>query len=108
MSQFDLGKLVEQARQMQERLAEVQEQLGRRTVTAQAGGGMVVVTANGRQELVSVKIEPACVDAKDVGMLEDLVLAATNQALREAKALAEREMGAVAGGMLPPGMPFGT
>lgn len=106
MSQFDLEKLLEQAKSMQERIAAAQSELARKTVTGQAGGGMVTVTANGALEVVSITLEPQCVDPRDIRMLEDLIVAATNQALREARSLAEREMGAAAG--LPPGFgPFG-
>ena len=97
MSQFDMGQILEQAKQMQEQLERAQQELAGKTVTGQAGGGMVTVTANGRLEIVAVKLDPTCVDARDVGMLEDLVLAATNQALREARALAERELGSASG-----------
>lgn len=97
MSQFDLEKLFEQAKSMQERLASVQQELGRKTVTGQAGGGMVTVEANGLLEVTSIKLEPQCVDPRDIRMLEDLIVAATNQALREARSMAEREMGAAAG-----------
>lgn len=97
MSQFDMGQILEQARQMQEQMRKSQEQLANKTVTGESGGGMVTVTANGRMEIVSLKLDPICVDARDVGMLEDLVLAATNQALSQARALAEKEMGAATG-----------
>lgn len=97
MSEFDMGQLLEQARQMQEQLARTQEKLGARTVTGQSGGGMVTVTVNGRLEVQSVKLDPICVDARDVGMLEDLIVAATNQAVTEARAMAERELGAASG-----------
>lgn len=106
MSQFDLEKVFEQARAMQERMEGAKKDLAEKTVTGESGGGMVKVVANGLLEINSISIEPQCVDARDVQMLEDLIVAATNQALREARALAEREMGAAAG--LPPGMnPFG-
>jgi hypothetical protein len=104
MSQFDLGGLLEQARAMQQKLADAQAKLATKTVTGQAGGGMVTVTANGQQQITAVKLEPQCVDPRDISMLEDLILAATNQALREAKSLAERELGAVAGMPNLPGM----
>jgi len=97
MSGIDLDRLFEQARALKERMDALQQDLARRTVTGQAGGGMVTVTANGRMDVVSVKLDPACVDPRDIGMLEDLVCAATNQALREARALVEREMGSLAG-----------
>lgn len=104
MSQFDLGGLIEQARVMQQKLADVQAELAKKTVTGQAGGGMVTVTVNGQQQVVSVKLEPQCVDARDIGMLEDLIVAATNQALGESRAMAQRELGAATG---LPGMPGG-
>lgn len=101
MSQVDLEKLFEQARSLQQKMQEAQAALGRRTVTAQAGGGLVTVTANGLREIVSITLDPLCVDNRDVKMLEDLVVAATNQALREAGELAQREMAGIAG--IPPG-----
>jgi DNA-binding YbaB/EbfC family protein len=97
MSEFDLNGLFEQARAMQQKLADAQARLGARQVTAQAGGGMVTVTANGQLQVVSVKLDPLCVDPKEIRMLEDLIAAATNQALRDARAMAERELGAAAG-----------
>jgi DNA-binding YbaB/EbfC family protein len=97
MSTLDLTKLFEQAQQLQRRLAEAQGDLAKRTVTAEAGGGLVSVTANGLLEVVAIKLDPICVDSRDVKMLEDLVLLATNKALREARALAERELGGLAG-----------
>lgn len=101
MSGVDLQKLLEQAQAMQQRLATAQEALAARTVDAEAGGGLVKVTANGRGEIVRIRLDPLCVDSRDVRMLEDLVTAATNKALSEARALAERELGALAGGLLP-------
>lgn len=97
MSQFDMGQILEQAKQMQAQMQKAQEELGKKTVTGESGGGMVTVTANGRLEIVSIKLDPICVDARDVGMLEDLIVAATNQALASARALAERELGAASG-----------
>lgn len=101
MSQIDMDKLFEQVRTLQQKMQETQASLGRKTVTGQAGGGLVTVTANGLREIVSIQLDPICVDNRDVKMLEDLVVAATNQALREAAALAQREMAGMAG--LPPG-----
>lgn len=96
MSGMDLQKLLEQAQAFQKRMVELQEELGKQTVTGQAGGGMVTVTANGKLEVVSVQLEPQCVDPRDIPMLQDLIVAATNQALAQARAMAEREMGAAA------------
>jgi hypothetical protein len=101
MSGVDLQKLLEQAQAVQRRMAEAQAGLAAKTVDAESGGGLVRVTANGRGEIVRLHLDPQCVDARDVRMLEDLVVAATNKALGEARALAERELGALAGGMLP-------
>jgi DNA-binding YbaB/EbfC family protein len=97
MSQFDIQSLFEQAKAMQQKMSAAQAELGKKTVTGQSGGGMVTVTANGLLEVVSIRLDPLCVDNRDVKMLEDLVTAAANQALREARALAERELGSVSG-----------
>jgi DNA-binding YbaB/EbfC family protein len=107
MSQFDLNSLFEQAQQMQKKISDAQAELAKKTVTGQAGGGMVTVTVNGGMEVVSVKLDPQCVDPRDIRMLEDLIVAATNQAVREARTMMERELGAVSGlgGMLGGLMP---
>jgi hypothetical protein len=94
------GKIME----MQQKMNEVQEKLAAKTVTAEAGGGMVKVTANGAQRVTSIKIEPDAVDPDDLELLEDLVIAGVNKALDEAQELARKEMSGAAGGMLPPGM----
>jgi nucleoid-associated protein EbfC len=101
----DLGGLMQAAQNMQREMQRIQEELGAKKVEASAGGGMVTVVANGQMQLVSVKIDPTVVDPKDVGMLQDLVTAAVNQALAKAKELANSEMAKVAGGMQLPGMP---
>jgi len=93
------GKLME----MQQKISEAQEELGQKSATVEAGGGMVRVTANGLQRITSIKIEPDAVDPDDLELLEDLVMAGVNKALDEASALARTEMGKAAGGMLPPG-----
>lgn len=97
MSQFDLERLFEQAKALQQRVAATQAELGAKTVVGEAGGGMVSVTVNGLLEVVAIKLDPVCVDNRDVKMLEALVVSATNKALREARALAERELGGAAG-----------
>jgi len=89
MAGFDLNALFQQAQQIQEQMKRAQEELARKEVTGTAGGGMVTVTANGRGELLKVQIDPKVVDPKDVAMLEDLVLAAVNSALRAAQQLAQ-------------------
>ncbi len=98
-------KMLKQLQQMQARMAKIQEELGGKTVTGSAGGGMVEVVVNGHQKLVSVTVKPEVVNSEDVDMLQDLVLAATNDALEKARELASKEMGAVRAGLgLPPGL----
>jgi nucleoid-associated protein EbfC len=100
----DLGGLMQAAQKMQEDMQRVQADLERQKVEASAGGGMVTAVVNGRMDLVSLKIDPAVVDPKDVQMLQDLVCAAVNQAIGKAKELAQTELGKVTGGMQIPGM----
>ncbi|MBI4511896.1 MAG: YbaB/EbfC family nucleoid-associated protein [Deltaproteobacteria bacterium] len=102
----DLGGLMEAAQRMQRELARVQDELGSKTTEASAGGGMVTVVANGRMEILSIKIERSVVDPRDVDMLQDLVIAAVNQALAKAKELAQRELANVTGGVSLPGIPM--
>ena len=93
------GKIMD----MQRRVSEVQEELAKKTVIAEAGGGMVQVTANGAQRIVAIKIEPDAIDPNDQELLEDLIIAGVNKALDEAAAMARDEMSKTAGGFLPPG-----
>jgi DNA-binding YbaB/EbfC family protein len=90
--------------EFQNRLAKIQEDLGNETVEASVGGGAVTVVMTGHQKLQSVKISPEAVDPEDVGTLEDLVLAAVNEASEKAKDLASKRLGALTGGMKIPGM----
>lgn len=101
----NMGQLMKQAQQFQAKMAKMQEELGDRTVQASAGGGMVTVTANGRQELVSVRIDREVVDPDDIDMLQDLVLAAVNDALTQAKNMVNEEMGKLTKGLNMPGLP---
>ena len=96
--------LVRQAQVMQKKIAKAQEELADKTVEAASGGGMVTVVVTGGQEVRSVKIDPSVVDAGDVAMLEDLVLAAVNEALKKAKEMMEAEMSHLTGGMSIPGL----
>lgn len=89
--------------QMQKKLAKIQEDLANEEVTGTAGGGVVTVVANGQQELRSVKIAPEAIDPDDVEMLEDLVLAAANEALGKSRDLASQRLGGLTGGMKIPG-----
>lgn len=99
-----MNDLVRQAQIMQKKMAKMQEELAARTVEATSGGGMVVAVANGSQELQELRIDPAVVNPQDVDMLQDLVLAAVNEALKSAKAMVESEMGQLTGGMKIPGL----
>lgn len=88
---------------MQQKIGETQEALAQKTVTAEAGGGMVTVTANGAQRITAIKIEKDVVDPDDLELLEDLIIAGINKALDEAAEMARREMQNAAGSFLPPG-----
>ncbi len=100
----NLGNIMKQAQAMQERLAKVQAEVATKTVQASSGGGMVSVVANGGLEIVSVKIDPEVLKANDVDMLQDLVVAATNEALRKAREMVAEEMKGVTGGLQIPGL----
>jgi hypothetical protein len=99
----NLGNMVKQAQKLQAQMAKLQEELAERTVTASAGGGMVQVVANGRPQIVSVTIEKEVVDPDDVDMLQDLVLAAVNDALSKSQEMVSNEMNKLTGGMKLPG-----
>ena len=95
----NMQQLMKQAQRMQENMQKKQEELNAREFTAASGGGMVKVTVNGAREVLSVEIDPQCVDPDDVEMLQDLVLSAVNGALKEAASTVEQEMGKLTGGM---------
>jgi DNA-binding YbaB/EbfC family protein len=97
----NMSGMMKQIQKMQEKMAQVQEGLETKTVSAEAGGGMVRVTANGKQHIVKIQIDREVVNPQDVEMLEDLVLAAINKALDEAAAMAQRELSQATSGMLP-------
>lgn len=106
MAQMNMQQMMKQARKMQEQLAAAQETIAQSTVDASAGGGMVKVTVSGDMQVTSLKIDPEAIDPEDVEMLEDMVMAAVNEALRGVGELANRQMGAVTGGLNIPGMPY--
>ena len=99
-----LGDLMRKAQQMQAKMAELQEEMAKRTVEATAGGGMVKVVANGRQEILSIKIEPEVIKSEDVEMVEDLVVAGVNEALRKVQEMTKEEMSKLTGGINIPGL----
>jgi nucleoid-associated protein EbfC len=100
----NLGNIMNQAKKIQERLASVQEEMALKTIDGSAGGGMVTVTANGKQEIVSLKIEPEVVNPEDIEMLQDLVQAAVNDALRKSQEMVQQEMSKITGGLKIPGL----
>ena len=101
----NLPGIMAKAREMEGRMKSMQEELGRKTVTADAGGGLVEATCNGRRELVRIKIDKSRLDVNDTEMLEDLIVAAVRAAEDKAADLARSEMQRVAGEMgIPPGM----
>lgn len=99
-----MNNIMKQAQQLQKRMLEIQEELANRTVEATVGGGMVTAVVNGQQELVSIKISPDVVDPDDVEILEDLIVAAANEARNEAQELMNQEMGKLTGGLKIPGL----
>jgi len=99
-----MGNLMKQAQQMQQRMVKLQEEMAQKTVEASVGGGMVTVTVNGKSELLQVKIEPQVVDPDDVEMLEDLIVAGVNEALRKAQEMVAAEMSKLTGGLKIPGL----
>jgi DNA-binding YbaB/EbfC family protein len=102
---FNMQKLMKQAQKMQADVAKAQEALGDIVVEGVSGGGMVKVSCNCRQEILSLKINPTVVDAEDVEMLEDLILAAVKEALSISQSKAAAEMQKISGGLgLPPGL----
>ncbi len=96
--------MMKQARKVQEQVQGLQDELAHKTVEATSGGGMVRAVANGKQEILSVKIAPEVVSPDDISMLEDLVSAAVNEALRLARALMQEEMTKITGGVRIPGI----
>ncbi|WP_447600077.1 YbaB/EbfC family nucleoid-associated protein [Nitrospira sp. Nam80] len=100
----NMSNIMKQAQAMQEQMAKVQEQASAKTVSGTAGGGIVTVTANGAMQIVSVALDPEVVKSGDVEMLQDLVVAASNDALRKAHEMMAEEMKAVTGGLKIPGL----
>ena len=101
----NMTNLLKQAQKIQSQMAKLQEELGEKTVEASAGGGMVTVVVNGRQEILSVTIDPEVINRDDIEMLQDLILAAMNDGLSKAKAMINDEMGKLTGGLNLPNIP---
>jgi len=100
------GNMMKEAQKLQEKMLAMQEEIAKRKVEATAGGGMVTVEVNGKQEILSIKIDPEVISKDDAQMLEDLVLAACNEALRKSRELVQQELGKLTGGMKIPGLGF--
>ena len=98
------NQLAKQMQQMQARLAKIQEELGEETVEASVGGGMVTITMTGHQQVQAVKIDPEALDPEDVETIQDLMVAAFNEALRKSQELASQRLGAITGGLKIPGL----
>lgn len=99
-----LGNIMKQAQAMQQKMARMQQEMESREVEASAGGGMVTALVNGRQQLLSLKIEKSVVDPEDVEMLQDLVMAAVNEALKKSQEMVQSEMSKITGGFNIPGV----
>lgn len=101
-----MGELMKQMQAMQARMEQMQEELAEKRIEASSGGGMVKVVANGKQEILEIKIDPEVVDPDDVEMLEELILAAVNQARDKASELQMEGLSGLTGGLKIPGLPF--
>lgn len=104
MAKGGLGDMMKQVQKMQAKMAEMQEALDKMEVEASAGGGMVKVTCNGKHEILSVTIDPEVVDPEDVEMLQDLIMAAVNQAREKVQEAQQEQMSSITGGLNLPGM----
>ncbi len=101
---MDMNSIMQQAQQMQQKMATIQEELKNTTATGTAGGGMVTVIANGKNEIISIEIENQMISVEEKDMLQDLIAAATNDALRKVQAIGKEEMSKLTGGMNIPGI----
>ena len=99
----NMMSMMKQAQKLQAKMMEMQAELANRTVSAQAGGGMVEAVVNGKQELLNLRIDPEVVVAEDVEMLQDLIMAAVNEALNRSREMMAQEMSKLTGGMQIPG-----
>ena len=99
-----MGKMLKQAQKLQSNMAKLQEEMAEKTVEVTAGGGMVKVVANGKHQILSIQIEREVVDAEDVEMLQDLIIAAVNEALEKSQEMVSVEMNKLTGGLNIPGL----
>ena len=101
---MDLNTIMQQAKQMQEKMAKIQEDLANKTITGSSGGGMVNVTATGKGDILTISIEEELITVDEKQMLQDLITAAVNDAIRKARDLGKQEMAGLTGGMQIPGL----
>ena len=101
---MDFSSLMKQAQDFQQKMGQVQEELAKKTITSEVGGGMVKVTVNGKQELLAIQIEKEVINPDDANMLQDLIVAAVNDAMRKAREMIQAEMGSLTGGIKIPGL----
>ena len=101
---MDMNEIMKQAQQMQQKMSQVQNELANKTVTASVGGGMVSVTINGKNELLSVQIDKEVINPEDQEMLQDLIVSAVNEGIKKAQDMAQGEMRKITGGMNIPGI----
>jgi DNA-binding YbaB/EbfC family protein len=99
-----IGDMMKQAQKLQSKMMELQEEMANKTVEATAGGGMVTVVVNGKQEIISLTIDPDVVDRQEIEMLQDLIIAAVNEGIRRAQQIWAEEMKKLTGGMAIPGL----
>lgn len=98
------NEMMKQVKKMQAEMAKIQEELDQEKVEATAGGGMVTAVASGQQEMIDIKIAAEAVDPEDIEMLQDMIIAAVNEALRQSKELANQKLGRLTGGLSIPGL----
>ena len=104
MGMANMGKMMKQVQQMQEKMQKMQAEIEQRTIEVTAGGGAVKVVANGKQQIVSIEISPDVVDPGDVEMLQDIILAAVNEAIQKTQEMMQEEMKKITGGLSIPGL----
>jgi len=101
---MDLKNMMKQVQGIQEKINSAQGELAEKTIEASSGGGMVTVTANGKQEIISINIAPEIIDPNDISMLQDLITAAVNTALKSSKSMMQEELSKITGGLKIPGL----
>ncbi len=99
-----LGEIMKQAQKLQSKIAQIQEEMAHKTVETSVGGGIVKAVANGKQELLSIKIDPEIIKSDDLEMLEDLVVAAVNDVIKKSQEMVSQEISKISGGLKIPGL----